>query len=261
MKANPVRGGGYLLRGAAMLPQPGIRHFVLVPLLINLLLFIMAIWLLMRQFTAWVDYGLGMLPAWADFLYWMLWPVFALVVMVGVYYGFSIVANLIAAPFNGFLAEKVEQRLRGLPVVDEGWGAVLAMVPRALQRELHKLAYYLPRFLLLLIITFIPGLNLIAPLLWFLFGAWMMSIQYCDYPMDNNKVSFAQMKQLMKARRITSIGFGSLVQLGMLVPVLNLFLMPAAVVGATLFWVEEYAPEVHDLKAGAALPARQGSGS
>jgi CysZ protein len=89
----------------------------------------------------------------------------------------------------------------------------------------------------------------------------MMSIQYCDYPMDNNKVSFPQMKQLMKARRVTSIGFGGLVQLGMLVPVLNLFLMPAAVVGATIFWVEEYAAEARDINPGAALPAQRGNGS
>lgn len=247
MRANPVRGAGYLLRGVTMLPQPGIRHFVLVPLLVNVLLFIGAIWLLVEQFSVWVDYWLGFLPGWADFLYWLFWPLFALLVLVGVYYAFSIVANLIAAPFNGFLAEKVEQQLRGAPVTDEGWGELLAMIPRALQRELHKLVYYLPRFLLILVITFIPGVNLVAPVLWFLFGAWMMSIQYCDYPMDNNKVSFRQMKQLMKARRVTSIGFGSLVQLGMLVPVVNLILMPAAVIGATIFWVEEYAAEARDI--------------
>ncbi|GAA0789671.1 sulfate transporter CysZ [Marinobacterium sediminicola] len=247
MKGNPVRGASYLLRGAAMLPQPGIRHFVLVPLMVNVLLFIGAIWLLIEQFGVWVDYWLSFLPGWADFLTWLFWPVFALLVLVTVYYGFSIVANLIAAPFNGFLSEKVEKKLRGAPVTDEGWAEMLAMIPRALQRELHKLAYYLPRFLLVLIITFIPGVNLIAPVLWFLFGAWMMSIQYCDYPMDNNKVSFRQMKQLMKARRVTSIGFGGLVQLGMLVPVINLILMPAAVVGATIFWVEEYASEARDI--------------
>lgn len=247
MKGNPVRGAGYLLRGAAMLPQPGIRHFVLVPLLVNVLLFIGATWLLIGRFDVLLEYWMGFVPDMLSFLYWFFWLLFSLLILVGVYYGFAIVANLIAAPFNGFLAEKVEKQLRGATLTDEGWAEVVKMIPRALQRELHKLAYYLPRFLLLLVITFIPGLNLLAPVLWFLFGAWMMSIQYCDYPMDNNKVSFAQMKQLLKARRITSIGFGSLVQLGMLVPVVNLLLMPAAVVGATIFWVEEYAGEGRDV--------------
>ncbi|SIQ46789.1 sulfate transporter CysZ [Marinobacterium stanieri] len=248
MKGNPVRGASYLLRGAAMLPQPGLRRFVLVPLVVNVLLFIGAIWLLVDQFSVLIDYWLGFVPDWLDFLYWLFWPLFALLVLVGVYYGFSIVANLIAAPFNGFLSEKVEKRLRGDPITDEGWMEVLAMIPRSLQRELQKLAYYLPRFLLILVITFIPVVNLMAPLLWFLFGAWMMSIQYCDYPMDNNKVSFPQMRQLMKAKRVTSVGFGALVQVGMLIPVLNLFVMPAAVIGATLYWVEEYAGESRELR-------------
>jgi len=247
MKGNPLRGAGYLVRGLQMLPDPSIRHFVIIPLLVNILLFGGAIWLLFSQFEIWVEYLLSqILPdwEWLQFLRYLLWPLLALVVLVIVYYSFTLVANFIAAPFNGFLSEKVERQLRGMAIGDEGWGALLAMIPRTVQRELAKLAYYLPRVLLLLVLTFVPVIGLISPLLWFLFGAWMMSIQYCDYPMDNNKVSFGQMKQLLKEERLTAVGFGGLVQVGMMVPVLNLVLMPAAVVGATLYWVEEHAPVV-----------------
>jgi len=243
MKGNPFRGAGYLLRGIQMLPQPGIRQFVIVPLTVNILLFIGAIWLLINQFDQWVNYWLAKMPEWLSFLDFLLWPLFAVLVLVLVYYSFNVVANLIAAPFNGFLSEKVERSLRGEVLTDEGWGAVLALVPRAIGRELSKLAYYLPRFLLVLLVTFIPLVNVISPLLWFLFGAWMMAIQYCDYPMDNNKVSFKDMKLMLKRKRITSVGFGGLVQLGMMIPVVNLVLMPSAVIGATLYWVEEHAAE------------------
>jgi CysZ protein len=82
--------------------------------------------------------------------------------------------------------------------------------------------------------------NIIAPVLWFLFGAWMMAIQYCDYPMDNNKVSFRQMKVMLAQRRLTSLSFGAIVQVGMMIPLVNLVMMPAAVIGATLIWCEEY---------------------
>ncbi|GGO77254.1 sulfate transporter CysZ [Marinobacterium nitratireducens] len=247
MKGNPLRGASYLLRGLQMLPDPSIRHFVIIPLLVNILLFGGAIWLLISEFEVWVDYLINqMLPDWdwLEFLRYLLWPLLALVVLVIVYYSFTLVANFIAAPFNGFLSEKVERQLRGEVSADEGWGELLAMIPRTLQRELAKLAYYLPRVLLLLVLTFVPVVGLVSPLLWFLFGAWMMSIQYCDYPMDNNKVSFGQMKQLLKSERLTAVGFGGLVQVGMMIPLLNLVLMPAAVVGATLYWVEEHAPVV-----------------
>ena len=241
MKGNPVKGAGFLLRGFSMLPEPGIRRFVLIPLIINSFLFSGAIWLLLNQFDRWVAYCLDRLPSWLSFLHWLLWPLFAALVLIVVYYGFSIVANLIAAPFNGFLSEKVEHMQHGAIMENEGWKGMLAMIPRALQRELAKMAYYLPRLLILIILSFIPIINLAAPVLWFLFGAWMMAIQYCDYPMDNNKVSFKQMKVLLAQRRLTSLGFGSLVQIGMMIPVVNLIMMPAAVIGATLYWIEEHA--------------------
>jgi CysZ protein len=157
-----------------------------------------------------------------------------------VYYSFSVVANIIAAPFNGILSEKVEQRLRGVTITDSGWKEILALIPRTVARELSKLFYYLPRLLFLMILTFIPVLGMVAPVLLFLFGCWMMAIQYCDYPMDNNRVSFRDMKDSLKQRRLTSVGFGGLISVGMMIPLLNLLIMPAAVVGATIFWVEEY---------------------
>lgn len=250
MKGNPVKGANYLIRGLKMLPDPEIRPFVLVPLLTNIVIFIAAIWMLFSNFGSWVDLLITtFLPdwEWLQFLHYILWPLMALLVLVMVYYGFSIVANIIAAPFNGFLSEKVEKRLRGDVITDEGWQAVLALIPRAIGRELSKLAYYLPRVLFLLVISFIPVINLISPLLWLLFGAWMMAIQYCDYPMDNNKVSFKNMKLMLKSDRLTSVGFGGLIQLGMMVPVLNLILMPAAVVGATIYWVEAHVTTEKDL--------------
>ncbi len=238
MGGNPIRGSAYLIRGLKLLNQPGLRRFVMLPLLINSVLFSVAIYLLTQYFSGWVDFWLNWVPDWLDFIDWLLWPLFALLVMVGIYFSFGLLANFIAAPFNGLLAERVEQRLRGTVPPDDSWKALLASIPHSLNRELAKLAYYLPRLLLLLLLSFIP---LIGPLLWFLFGAWMMAIQFCDYPMDNNKIRFGEMKQLLKQQRLSSMGFGALVSLAMLIPVLNLLVMPAAVIGATLFWVEEYA--------------------
>jgi CysZ protein len=238
MAGNPLRGSQYLLRGIKMLAEPGLRPFVIAPLLINTLLFSLAIYLLSQYFSGWIDSWLAVIPDWLGFLDWLLWPLFALLIALGVYFSFALFANVIAAPFNGLLAERVEQRQRGIKPTDNGWKGLLATIPRALLREMAKWAYYLPRLLLLLVLSFVP---LIGPLLWFLFGAWMMAIQFCDYPMDNNRVTFGQMKQLLKQQRLSALGFGGLVSLAMLVPVLNLLIMPAAVIGATLFWVEEYA--------------------
>ena len=246
---NPLSGPVYLARGLKMLVEPGLRAFVLVPLLINTLIFAFAIYALVSNFSAWVDALIKLwLPdwGWLEYLVFLLWPLFAVLLVLLVYYGFSVIANIIAAPFNGILAERVEQRARGAILSEPP--SLWRMVPRAIVRELAKLAYFIPRLVLLFIIGFIPLINLATPVLWFIFSAWMMAIQYIDYPMDNNGVSFKQMKGLLGQRRWSALGFGSVVQLGMLVPLLNLILMPAAVIGATLFWVEEYEPEMAGLK-------------
>ena len=190
MKGNPFRGFGYLIRGFGLLTEPGLRSFVIVPLAINLVLFTLAIYLLMQQFSVLVEYCLSLMPDWLSFLDWFMWPVFAILVLISVYFSFSIVANFIAAPFNGLLAERVEQRLRGEILVDDGWQALLASVPRALHREMSKLLYQLPRFLILLLITLIPVIGFIAPVLLVFVRSLDDGNPVCDYPMDNNRVAF-----------------------------------------------------------------------
>ena len=79
----------------------------------------------------------------------------------------------------------------------------------------------------------------VAPVLWFLLGAWMMSIQFVDYPMDNHQLSFADVKEAVRSRRLSSMGFGGAVALCASIPLVNFFVVPAAVVGATLLWCRE----------------------
>lgn len=112
------------------------------------------------------------------------------------------------------------------------------MVPRTLAREMRKLGYFLPRALGLLILSLIPGVNIIAAPLWVIFNIWMMAVQYIDYPADNNKVSWTVMLQWLRSQRFLSLGFGGITYLALMVPVFNLIAMPAAIAGATLLWVD-----------------------
>ena len=240
MIGNPVKGGGYALRALHLLSEKKLRVFVLFPLVINIILFSGALYFMFNQLPIWIASWLSFLPDFLSFLEFILYPLFAITAMLVVYYSFSILANIIAAPFNGILSERVEQMLGGYEVADESLKELLAIIPQSIGREFAKLAYYIPRVILLLILSFIPGINLFAPFFWFIFGAWMMAIQYCDYPMDNNKVTFKQMLVLLKKKRLTSLGFGSVVQVAMMIPILNFIMMPVAVIGATIYWVEEH---------------------
>ncbi|MFB3077428.1 MAG: sulfate transporter CysZ, partial [Lysobacterales bacterium] len=183
---------------------------------------------------------LSAIPDWLSFLRWLIWPVVALTLAIITGYLFTVVAILIASPFNALLAEKAEELIRGKPVAGlEGFAQAIAGFPRAMGRELVKFAYYLPLVLVVFVLSLIPPVTAVAPVLWFLLGAWMMAVQYVDYPMDNHLLSFAEVKQVLRQRRLSSLGFGGLVALVSAIPILNFFVVPAAVCGATLFWCEE----------------------
>ena len=240
MSVPALSGSQYLSAGLKLVLSPGLRLFVLLPLTINLILFVALIGFAVRQFSGWLDSLMGSLPSWLSFLDFLLWPLFVVLLLMMVFFTFTLLANIIAAPFNGFLAEKVEVVVRGEDTFPPfSWNELLAMVPRTLKRELRKLSYFLPRAIGLLILSLIPGLNLIATPLWLLFGVWMMAVQYIDYPCDNNKVSWDDMLAWLRAKRWQSLGFGGITYVALLIPFVNILMMPAAVAGATLFWVRE----------------------
>lgn len=229
----------YLREGFRLLLHPELRAYVLIPLFINTLVFGGLFWWSLHGISAAIQKAIDWLPEWLDWLSWIMWPLAVLLVLIVVMYAFSTLANLLAAPFNGLLAEKTEALLTNVsPNSKETvWGAC-KQIPRIFMKELHKLGFQVKWLIVLLIISLIPGLNIIAPLCWFCFSAWMTALEYCDYPMDNHAYSFVQVREAVGTQRWSCFSFGALVMLGNMVPLLNLLMMPAAVCGSTLLWVE-----------------------
>ena len=196
-------GSSYFMQGFELIRTKGLKRFVLVPLFINILLFSTAFYFILDYIQLGVDYVINLIP---DFLGWLksalvyiLWPIAVISVLLIFALLFGTLANWIAAPFNGLLSEKVERHLLNLPMGDEGLLDAVKDVPRTLGRELAKFAYFIPRALGFLILFFI--LPIIGQILWFMFNAWMMAVQYCDYPFDNHKIGFKPMRaQLLEKK-------------------------------------------------------------
>ncbi|MBF8223236.1 sulfate transporter CysZ [Halomonas sp. 328] len=227
-----------VLRGTRLVYRPGLRRYVFLPITINLVVYALLLRYVLAHFGGWLDSWMAMVPAWLDWLSWLIWPLFLLALVVIIFFTFTLVTHLIAAPFYGFLAAKVEGLATGREPLDDRGLARTAV--DALGRELVKLAYILPRLALLLLISWVPGINLAAPLLWALFSAWVMAITYLDYPMDNNKVSFAEMRRRLARRPWPTLTYGGWVTLITWIPLANLFLLPGAVAGAVLMWDVHY---------------------
>ncbi|MGQ9659367.1 MAG: sulfate transporter CysZ [Thermochromatium sp.] len=238
MLSHVITGAGYLLQGLRLIIRPGLKRFVVAPLLLNLLIFSVAIYAGINWFEGLMQTLESSLPAWLGWLDWLIWPLFILLLLIVVFYTFGLLANLIAAPFNGLLAEKVERLLTDRPIAQEGdYARLLAELGATLQDELCKLVYALLWALPCLLLLFVP---LVGPVFWFLYTAWMLAVEYSDYPMGNHGLRFAEIRRRLGERRALSLGFGAAVAGMSMVPGLNFLLMPAAVAGATAMWVREF---------------------
>ncbi len=61
--------------------------------------------------------------------------------------------------------------------------------------------------------------------------------------MANNGIPFRQQRQILKTTPLNTLSFGSLTTLLMSIPLLNLIIMPASVIGATLYWSRHLCPQ------------------
>ena len=231
------KGMGYVFKGFSLITQKGIRPFVAMPLLINILIFAGGIWLASSQVDRWMD---QLLPSWLSWLEWLLWPLFIVMIFFAVFYTFTMIANIISAPFNSLLAEQIEKRLNGLPVAEfQGFKSIPSLITRTFRSEASKLWYMAKWGILLLLITIIPGVNVISPLAWTIFGAWMLAIEYADYPMGNHELFFKDELQTLKKHPAHALGFGWILSLMTAIPFLNFLAMPVGVAGGTALWVDE----------------------
>jgi CysZ protein len=226
-----------LARGLRLLNKPGVRIYVVVPLVINLLLFGALIWYGYSMFNPLVERLMSTVPSFLQFLEWFIWLFFGTLAMVTVFFSFTPVANIVAAPFNALMAEKIEIHLTGKAPSSGISFAKMAL--DAIGSQLRKLVYILLWALGLFLVSLIPVINLAAPVLWVVFGSWLLSLEYFDYPMGNHDIVFDEEKRILRERRGIALGFGGGVMVMTSIPIVNFVTMPVAVAAATLLWVEQ----------------------
>lgn len=216
-----------LLEGLKLLSHPALRKYLLIPLAINIVLYSGAFVLgyysvstLMATF----------IPDWLSWLSWILWPLFFVSFMVVGFFSFTLLANLIAAPYYSELSRKALEIFTGNRILDheQAWDKIFI-------GELRRITYLLGRLLPLLLLFLIPVVNLIAPVLWTLFAAWGIALEFLAYPLENRGFAFPEQKQLLQQARWGVLSFGGLTGFALTLPIVNLLAGQAAVIGATLF--------------------------
>jgi CysZ protein len=210
----------------------GLWPYVWLPLVINAVVYAVVVGLGVYLFVDLMALFLPTGDAWyVSTLRFFGWIIFSVVIGLGIYFTFFVVAAAISSPFNERLSAKYEELLTGRRD-DAGLSIVVTIT-----QEVKRLIVYIIIFGVLVFITsvisFIPFINLIVPALWLLFVVYVSVFEFLSYMLDRKGLLLGSKLSYMKSRFLRCGGFGLAMACAMFIPVVNIAVIPSAVIGAT----------------------------
>jgi len=223
-----IKGAVVLLDGLRLLLSRSELRAVLWRMLALLLVLMILLgtgvfWLLDYLVALWGPQGDGW---YLQMLSWLLWGLaFLLAVLCGVV-SFVTLGSVVSAPWLDLLAMRTEA-IDGQPVQepDSGW---MTMMTQSLANSLRPLLGLLLWGVGALLFFWLPPL---ATAIWMYGAVRFLSFELIDTPASRRGWDYAKRKQQLIAKRWFYLGFAGLATLLMMVPVVNLLVIPAAVVG------------------------------
>ena len=250
-RMGTLRGLGYVLRGFRYVyaEHPGLFRYWLPPILLTLLSLGALAYMVLDLRSGLLD-GVWLAPQGDGLLDGIVragravlqWALAALLFALGVVV-VALLTNLLAAPFNDALSQRVERLYLGKEPPTTGLSSVLTDAGRTLALEARKLALYAVIMLPLLALSLL--LPVVGPALYsaagFGFTVFFLAGDYVDWPAGRAGLTPRGRLRFASRHLRAMFGFGAGVWVLLFVPLLNLLFMPAAVAGGTLLF--------HDLRA------------
>ena len=234
-----------MIEGLRTLWRRDIRWLVLIPLLINIVLFAVGTGFAASWLQNWITTITTSVPDWLQWLAWAIWFLFTILALAIYSFTFTILANLVGSPFYGVIAQRVivaevadnqSNALNEIGLLRGAWNSLV--------RELQLIGCFLPRTVVVgimaVMLSFIPVVNLLAPIIAGGWAAWCLCLQYLDYAADSQGVTFLALRKKVSGNRLNSIGFGLSAMLASAIPLVNLVMLPASVVAGSLLWCRQH---------------------
>lgn len=195
---------------------------------------------LLAGLLAWTGDLLGLLwPRPGGAMEFLWWPAAVLLFGLLLLVGATTLPALITAPLADPLVAATERVLGRQGPEGGGLVRIAAETLNALAKTALRIGILLAGHALLLILWVLPGAGhaawTVLSLLWTLF--WL-AFEYLDLPANRYGYRFREVARAVGANVPECLGFALAVYALLWVPVVNAFFIPAAVVGATLLFVE-----------------------
>ena len=225
-----------------------IRRLAAVPFAINVGLFLVGV-----PFAVWgalslIESMLGRLDGIAGAGVVGLKVIAVIAVVIGSVFLFGIIGAAIAGPFSGPLSEAVERRereRRGMAPMPSSSRSLLTDVSRGLAYSIGRLILFLLIYPLIFALQLIPGAGqILFTILAFLYSTFVLSVDFSDPLLDRYVDTFRRKLAWVWNRKGLYLGFGAGCVLLMLVPIVNLAMIPVCVVAGTIVGVGEMEKEV-----------------
>ena len=229
----PWRGARFFNQNRRLIP------LALIPVLLNLILYIVIFFIGRHYFSRWMEAWLPKSEAW----YWVVLSYLLIVILVILFlvifvFTFTVVANLLASPFNDELSAQTESIVAGRPGRPFSLRDVFMEITRTVIEELKKIGFYLGAWFCLFIISLVPfiGPPIYAVAWWLLTVIWL-GLSFLDYALARHGFKLGQKLAFIRRHFMTVFGYSLVVFFGILIPFLNLVFFPMAVVGGTLLYL------------------------
>ena len=230
----PFSSARFLFRNTRLVP------FVIMPALINLVLFGIAAFLLVGNIGGLVDW-IWAKPVlegfWSYILVglWYLMYVVAVVVALLLSYALVLLAGgLVASPFNDVLSERTERILTGVEEMPATGRSFVADILRSAVSSGSIALVYAIIMVPILLLNLIPVAgSAIATVLGGAVSAFFLALEYTDPVLERYDFGVRDKFSMIRERLPLTGSFGLGTSLLLWIPLLNFLCMPIAVIGGT----------------------------
>jgi len=172
-------------------------------------------------------------------LSWVLWIVAFPAIIVANFLVLVLVGQAVASPFLDTLSEQVENRVLGTTPEPFGIGRAIKTVSVAIGDLVWGVFFLVMVNGPLILLGFIPVLGTtVAAVVSFGFSALLLSHEFMGLPLTRQLVSYRERWSHVWRHKWLALGMGSSTMLLLVIPGINLVLLPLAAVGGTLMYCD-----------------------
>lgn len=223
--------------------HPKLISYSIAPIIINMIIYGSVFFFTYNWILGSADNWLGIEGTeagfWMKFLHTAVLIIGFLILLFVCYLLFMTVGNLVTAPFNEEISQRVEE------IVTGGVGHKMGFWEDALtsiKGEAQKIAFYLSILLFIFAMNIIPVVgSVVSTIVGTVFSFFYNALDFLDFPMTRKKMKFRHKLKVVKEGGMVTYGFGCAAFLMMFLPVVNVFMKPMLVAaGTSLYYEKDY---------------------